>query len=249
MAARFTIPPGAALVLVLGWVTLFSGRPLVWCREDDDAYEWDKEHRVTVEDNKSKGICFRKGTTTCVKYRIEASYSILAFVAKREDARDSLKGSQDVEYVDGSVCANPYCDEDVDVSEKHSYCLVILNRNNTNPEFTKAAGKDVTIKFKVNGCSGTFWTIIGVVIVIVLLIAIFSCCIACCVHFVRKRDRQQQAVQMASVVPVGQATVFTPSTEFPQSIPPTPPNGHLQYPQVAVGMPQQQSIQFLEAKL
>lgn len=249
MAARLTVPPGAAVVLILGWATLFSGRLLVWCREDDDTYEWDKEHRVTVENDNSKGICFRKGTTTCVKYKIEANYPILAFVAKREDARDSLKGIQDVEHVAKSECRNTSCIGDVDVSEKHSYCLVILNRNNTNPRFSQAAGKDVTIKFKVNGCSGTFWTIIGVVIVIVLLIAIFSCCVACCVHFVRKRDRQQQAVQMASVVQVGQATVFTPSHPFPQRMPPTPPNGQEQFPQVAVGTPQQPSIQFLEAKL
>lgn len=248
MAVRLTARPGAALVLFLGWVTLFLGRPLVWCREGD-AYEWDKEHRVTVENDNSKGICFRKGTTTCVKYKIDATHPILAFVARKEDASDSLKGDFAVEYVERSVCRGVYCRVNVDVSKKHSYCLVILNRNNNIPAFSEASGKDVTIRFKVNGCSGTLGTIIGVVIVIVLLIAIFSCCVACCVHFVRKRDREQQAVQMASVVQVGQGAVFTPPPVFPPTGPPPPPHGQAQYPQVAVGTPQQQSIQFLEAKL
>lgn len=242
-------PFGAALVALLTWSTFLCARCLPY--EEDGAYEWNEEHRDVVEEDSSKGVCFRKGATTCVKYQIRANKTILAFVALRADAKASLNGSKSVAHVKGSVCYGAICNVDVEVSERHSYCLVMLNRDNEAPEFTDPAPSTALIRFKVNGCPSTLWAIISVVIVILLMIAMVACCSVCCMHFVRRRNHQRMAAQMNPVIQLGPTTVLRPGPMYQRDaqpgVPQAGPGG--QYPQVAIGTPQPQSIQFLEAKL
>ncbi|CAD7696633.1 unnamed protein product [Ostreobium quekettii] len=248
-AERRWAPFGAALVALLIWSTFLSASCLPY--EGDGSYEWNEVHSVQVEEDSSKGVCFRKGATTCVKYQIRANKTILAFVALRADAKASLDGSRMVKHVKGSVCSGKTCNVDVGVSEKHSYCLVMLNRNNDAPEFKDASPSKAEIRFKVNGCPSTLWAIISVVIVILLMIALVACCSVCCMHFVRRRNRQRIAHQMNPVIQLGPNTTLPPGPMYQADVRPGVPQAGPgeQYPQVAIGTPQPQSIQFLEAKL
>lgn len=242
MVAGRAVSLGVVLVLLLWHLAL--------CRQSNEVtYDWDKTHRTTVNEGESKGVCFWKGSTSCVKYRIEASRKILAFVAKNGDAQDAFHGIRRVNYLPESVCVGDSCEANMKVSESYSYCLVIVNRNNIDPLFTDAVGEDVIIEFRVSGCAKGFWTIVGVIIVFVLLIAIFSSCVACCLHFWRKRDRRQPEIQMSSIPQVVPGSVPVPSPELEGNVAPLPLNGQESYPQVAVGVPQGRPIQFLEAKL
>lgn len=253
MAPLHRVTPALTVMLALALLLITGKRVKAFTSgyddDDDGTYEWDVDHSVILRVNDSKGICFTKGSTSCVEYTTTSSYPVLSFVTKREDATKALEGQTKVAVVDGSVCNANICNIKVSVSEKSSYCLVILNRGNEQPSFRRYYPRRVALTFKVNGCPNTFWTVIAVVIVIVFLIAIFACCIACCVHFMRKRHQQQQLIQMG---PVAHGTVLPAPPVSAQAFqqPPGRPGAHPQ--NVFLGSavpPNQQPIQFLEAKL
>ncbi|CAD7702325.1 unnamed protein product [Ostreobium quekettii] len=245
--ARCMAPPARVLLALMGLSAILSVSALKYAGSEH-AYEWNEVHTARVLQDSSKGVCFEKGATTCVAYTLKANKPIMAFVALRSEAKASLQGANSSKYVEESVCEGTVCDIKVDVSERHSYCLVMLNRDNESPPFKASSSGAVVIEFKVNGCPATFWAIIAAVVVVVLLIALFACFGACCVHIVRNRNRQQtQALntnppvgpqvpgQVIASPPMYQQDVGAPPLQFP--------------PQVVVGTPQPQPIQFLEAKL
>ncbi|GMH40992.1 hypothetical protein BSKO_08902 [Bryopsis sp. KO-2023] len=179
-----------------GNLEVASGRGLRSYGSIHDRYEWGKEYHVHLEEGYQKGICFERGSTSCVQYSFFSSAPLLAFVANREFTAQSLKGNQEVGYVGGSDCQGTNCTAiKVGVSDKHSYCLVILNRENRIPDFSPPANSIVDLTFQVNGCPSTFWTIVSIVIVIVIMISIIACCVGVCIHMQKTKNSRRQAIR------------------------------------------------------
>jgi len=250
MAADRCMAPSAwALLALLGLSAVLSVSALKYSG-NGHGYEWNEVHTARVMQDSSKGVCFEKGATKCVAYAFKADKPIIAFVALRSEAKASLQGANSSKHIEESVCIGKVCNVKVDVSNKHSYCLVMLNRDNELPAFKASSLGTVRIDFKVNGCPATFWAIIAAIIVLVLLIALFACCGACCVHIMRNQNRQQtQATNMNPPIgPLGPGPMIAPLPVYQHDV--GPQQQPIQFPsQVALGTPQPQPIQFLEAKL
>ncbi|GMH41130.1 hypothetical protein BSKO_09040 [Bryopsis sp. KO-2023] len=153
------------------------------------------EEQQSVSPLQSFGVCSSNLGLHCLKYHVNSTTPVEAFVVDKIQYEDVQKGEEsEYEYVDGSHCLGSQCDRKVRLHFKN-WCLVVIN---ADPLFRTA-----DVNYSYQACLSTNDKDHAILILafslIVLGVALCVCCFCCYRHGGRRKPYKIHPAAYTSV--------------------------------------------------